>query len=355
MGISEESRMEYRQMGKSGLFVPAITFGTATFGGRGDFFQSWGASDIETATRLIELCIENGVTMFDSADNYSMGQAEEILGSALGGKRHEVIISTKTSCPLGTGPNDVGSSRGRIIAACEQSLRRLQTDYIDLYSMHISDLLTPPEETLRALEDLITSGKVRYIGVSNYAAWQVMKSIGIAESMRLNKYISYQGYYSLIGRDYEWELLPCVLDAGLGMMAWSPLGWGRLTGKIKRGQPASAGRIAAGGAEGGPPVSDDLMFRILDELEAISAEIDKPVAEIAIRWVLDRPSVSTVIIGARNEEQLVANLKASSWKLSPEQIRKLNLASQTVAPYPSWHLATLPSRNPVTRLWRDET
>ncbi|MGL6236151.1 MAG: aldo/keto reductase [Segniliparus sp.] len=347
--------MEFRQLGRSGLMVPVLTFGTGTFGGVGDLFSKWGNTDEKDADRLVNLCLDRGVNFFDTADNYSNGVAEEILGKALAGKRDKVLISTKTSCPIGEGPNEVGSSRRRIMRACEDSLRRLRTDHIDLYSMHISDMITPPDETLRALDDLIRAGKVSYIGVSNYAGWQFMKALSTADSLNVPRYISYQGYYSLIGRDYEHELMPLAIDQGVGLMAWSPLGWGRLTGRIKKGIEANSGRIAFGGAKGGPPVRDELLYRVIDALEIVSRETEKSIPQVAIKWVLARATVSTVIVGARNAEQLGSNLEVLGWDLTQKQISLLDEASKVELPYPYWHQSTLPTRNPISKIWNGPT
>ena len=231
--------MEYRQLGRSGLKVPALSFGTGTFGGANEFFKRWGEVDVGQASRMIDLCLDAGVTLFDTADVYSQGMSEEILGQALKGRRQRALISTKATFPTGDGPNDLGSSRFHLVRACEASLKRLGTDHIDLYFMHGFDAMTPVEETLRALDDLVTSGKIGYIGASNFSGWHLMKSLAASEKYGLARYVAYQGYYSLIGRHYEWELMPLGRDQGVGLMVWSPLGWGRLTGKIRRGSAGS--------------------------------------------------------------------------------------------------------------------
>src|SRR6478672_4191029 len=248
--------MEYRQLGRSGLRVPALTLGTATFGGGNEFFRAWGDTDAKGAARLVDVCMDAGVTMFDTADAYSAGLAEEILGAAVKGRRDRVLISTKASFRRGDGPNDVGSSRFHLIRACEAQLRRLGTDYIDLYQMHAFDSGTPVEETLSALDVLVRAGKVRYVGCSNFAGWQLMKSLAAADRHGWPRYVANQAYYSLIGRDYEWELMPLGLDQGVGAMVWSPLGWGRLTGKIRRGQPLPEVSRLHETASFGPPVED---------------------------------------------------------------------------------------------------
>ncbi len=342
--------MEFRQLGRSGLKVPALCFGTGTFGGVGDMFSKWGASDVAEATRLVDVCLESGLNFFDTANVYSRGASEEILGQAVKGRRDQVLISTKGTFTTGPSPNDKGSSRYNLIRACEASLKRLGTDHIDLYFMHGFDALTPVDEQLRTLDDLITAGKIRYIGCSNYSGWHVMKALATSERYGLARYASYQGYYSLLHREYEWELMPLALDQGLGTMVWSPLGWGRLTGKIRRGSNAS-GRIAQGGAAGGPPVDDEHLYAIVDVLDGVAAETGKSVAQVALNWLLSRPSVSTLVIGARNEEQLRQNLGALGWQLSAEQIARLDVASQRKPIYPYWHQMDFNERNPKPTAW----
>lgn len=342
--------MEYRQLGRSGLKVPALSFGTGTFGGVGEMFARWGDTDVAQAKRLIDVCLEHGLNFFDTADVYSRGASEEILGQAIRGRRDQVLISTKATFTMGTGPNDKGSSRHHLLAAAEASLRRLGTDYIDVYFMHGFDALTPVDETLRTLDDLVTSGKVRYIGCSNFSGWHVMKSLAASDRHGWSRYVAYQGYYSLIGRDYEWELMPLSLDQGLGTMVWSPLGWGRLTGKIRRGQDGD-GRIAKGGAVGGPIVEQEQLYRVVDALDDISSETGKTVPQVALNWLLQRPGVSSVVVGARNEEQLLQNLGAIGWKLSTEQLAKLDAASQRTPIYPYWHQRDFNERNPKPTVW----
>ncbi|MDX1975563.1 MAG: aldo/keto reductase [Rickettsiales bacterium] len=343
--------MEYRKLGHSGLSVPVLSFGTGTFGGKGDFFQKWGTTDTKEATRLVDICLDAGVNFFDTADIYSAGASEEVLGAALKGKRDRALISTKATFPMGDGPNELGSSRYHIIRACEASLERLGTDHIDVYFMHGFDALTPVEETLSALDNLIQSGKVRYIGCSNFSGWHAMKSLAASEKHHLARYVAYQGYYSLIGRDYEWELMPLGLDQGLGLMVWSPLGWGRLTGKIKRGQPLPEGRIKSGGAEGGPEVDDEYLYTVVDALEKIAKDIGKTVSQVALNWLLQRPTVCNLVIGARNEEQLKQNLGAVGWKLSVEQIATLDAASRRTPAYPYWHQMSFDNINPKPVQW----
>jgi len=341
--------MEHRQLGGSGLMVPALTLGTGTFGGANEFFKAWGASDVAEATRLVDICLEAGVSMFDSADGYSGGMAEEILGQAIKGRRDKVLISTKGSFRRGPGPNDVGSSRHYLPRAVEASLRRLGTDYIDLYQLHTFDALTPVEETLGTLNDLVRAGKIRYIGCSNFSGWHLMKSLAVSEKYGLARYVAHQAYYSLIGRDYEWELMPLALDQKVGAVVWSPLGWGRLTGRIRRGQPLpKVSRLQSQIAiDKGPLVPDEYLYRVVDALDAAAKETGKAVPQVALNWLLGRPSVSTVIIGARNEEQLRQNLGAVGWKLTAAQIAKLDAASAPAPAYPYWHQrGTFPDRNP---------
>ncbi len=342
--------MEYRQLGRSGLKVPVLSLGTGTFGGVGAMFSKWGTSDVVDASRLIDISLDAGLNFFDTANVYSAGVSEEILGQAVKGRREQLLISTKATFTTGPGPNDKGSSRHHLIRAAEASLRRLGTDYIDLYFMHGYDALTPPEEVLGALDRLIQDGKVRYIGCSNFSGWHVMKALATSERYGLARYVSYQGYYSLIGREYEWELLPLALDQGLGTMVWSPLGWGRLTGKIRRGQNSS-GRIAHGGAAGGPPVDDELLYTVVDALDALAQETGKTITQIALNWLLQRPGVCNLVIGARNEAQLKENLGAVGWSLSAEQIARLDAASQRTPIYPYWHQRDFDERNPKPTRW----
>ena len=343
--------MEYRQFGRSGLTVPVLSFGTGTFGGTNEFFQRWGQTDVSEATRMVDLCLDSGVSFFDTADIYSAGASEEILGQALKGKRQRALISTKATFRFNDDLNQVGSSRYHLIRACEASLKRLGTDHIDVYFMHGFDALTPVEETLHALDDLTRSGKIGYIGASNFSGWQLMKALATSERYGLARYVAYQGYYSLIGRHYEWELMPLGIDQGVGLMVWSPLGWGRLTGKIRRGQQNQSGRIAAGGAEGGPPVSDEYLFGVVDALDAVAAETGKTVAQVALNWLLTRPTVCNIVVGARTEEQLKQNLGALGWALTPEQVARLDAASWETPIYPYWHQKGFDERNPKPTTW----
>lgn len=326
--------MEYRYLGASGLKVPVLSFGTSTFGGRGKFFSAWGDTDVQAARRLIDVCLEAGVNLFDSADVYSEGAAEEILGAAVKGRRDQVLIATKMSLALGNGPNDSGSSRHRMIAAVDKALKRMDTDYIDLLQLHGFDRFTPIEEVLYTFDTLIQSGKVRYVGASNFSGWQMMKSLAIADKHGWPKYVSHQVHYSLVGRDYEWELMPLALDQGVGAMVWSPLGWGRLTGKIKRNQPAPEGTRLDKVAHWGLPVNEEILFNVVDVLEEISKETGKSIPQVALAWILARPSVSSVILGARNEEQLRDNLGAASFSLSADQLKRLSDVSAVTPPYP---------------------
>jgi aryl-alcohol dehydrogenase-like predicted oxidoreductase len=329
--------MEYRQLGGSGLKVPALSFGVATFGGGTEFFRAWGDTDVAEARRLIDICLEAGVNLFDTADIYSNGLSEEVLGKAISGKRDDLLISTKASFRLGEGPNDVGSSRHHLTRSCEASLRRLNTDYIDIYTLHGFDALTPVEEVLRTLDDLVQSGKVRYIACSNFSGWHLMKSLAVSDKYGWTRYAAHQAYYSLIGREYEWELMPLALDQKIGTLVWSPLGWGRLTGKIRRNQPLPATSRLHQTAEQGPPVSDELLYQVVDALDEVARETGKTVPQIALNWLLQRPTVASVIIGARDETQLRQNLGAAGWNLTKEQVAKLDAASETTPIYPYWH------------------
>ena len=326
--------MEYRRLGDSGLHVPVLSFGTGTFAGRGPLFGAWGTTDVAEARRLVDICLEAGVTMFDTADVYSDGESERVLGLAIKGRRDEVLISTKTGLPMGDGPHDAGTSRARLITGCEDALRRLGTDHIDLLQLHAFDAGTPVDEVLAALDDLVRAGKVRYVGVSNFAGWQLMKSLAAAERHGRPRYVAHQVYYSLVGRDYEWELMPLALDQGVGALVWSPLGWGRLTGRIRRGQPLPPGSRLHQTASYGPPVDEEHLYRVVDAIDEIAAETGKTVPQIAINWLLHRPTVASVIIGARDEAQLRENLGAVGWSLTPDQIARLDRASAVTPPYP---------------------
>src|ERR1700733_753287 len=338
--------MEYRLLGGSGLKVSALSFGTATFGGSNKFFKGFGETEIEEARRLIDICFEAGVNLFDTADGYSEGRSEEILGKALAGKRDKALISTKSGFPTGPGPNDEGSSRYHLRRALEASLRRLGTDYIDIYHLHGFDALTPIEETQDTLNKFVREGKVRYIACSNFSGWHLMKSLAVADRCGWTRFVAHQVYYSLIGREYEWELMPLALDQKVGALVWSPLGWGRLTGKIRRGQPLPGGSRLHKTSEQGPQLSDEYLYNVVDALDAVAKETGKSVPQVALNWLLQRPTVSSVIIGARNRGQLKQNLAAADFKLSDAQVAALDKASDRPAIYPYWHQRQFAERNP---------
>ena len=329
--------MEYRQLGGSGLKVPVLAFGTATFGGGNEFFKQWGSTQVDEATRLVDIALEAGVNFFDTADVYSHGMAEEILGEAIKSRRDKILLATKACFRMEPGPNGLGASRYHLVRACEASLRRLQTDYIDLYQLHGFDAITPVEETLRALEDLVRSGKVRYIGCSNFSGWHLMKSLAVAEKYGLPRHVSHQVYYSLAGRDYEWELMPLGLDQKVGAIIWSPLAGGRLTGKVRRDQTPPADSRVSTTRETAQSGNDETLYRTVDVMDEIAAETGKTLSQIALNWLLQRPTVTSVIFGARNEEQLRANLGAVGWNLSAEQVARLDAASAIPPIYPYWH------------------
>lgn len=336
MNTESDNTMEYRNLGASGLKVPVLSFGAGTFGGRGPLFSHWGDTDVEEARRMIDICLEAGVNLFDTADVYSEGASEEILGEAIKGHRDQLMISTKIALPTGDGPNEAGSSRARLLRAVDASLQRLQTNYIDLLQIHAFDASTPIREVLSTLDDLIRAGKIRYVGVSNFSGWQLMKSLAIAEKYGYPRYVANQTYYSLVGRDYEWELMPLGQDQGVGAMVWSPLGWGRLTGKIRRDQPLPEKSRLHKTADAGPPVDEEHLYNVIDVLDEIAEETGKSIPQISINWLLQRPTVSSVIIGARNEEQLRDNLGAIGWNLTPAQISRLDTVSEVTAAYPYW-------------------
>ncbi|WP_072396601.1 aldo/keto reductase [Hyphomicrobium sp. CS1GBMeth3] len=338
--------MEYRQLGASGLTVPALSFGCGTFGGKGPLFSAWGDTDVAEARRLVDICLESGLTMFDTADVYSGGESERILGEAIKGRRQDVLISTKATFRFSDKPNDVGSSRSHLLKTVDAQLKRLGTEYIDLFQLHGFDAKTPVEETLSTLDDLVRAGKIRYLGVSNFSGWHLMKSLAVADRYGYQRYVANQTYYSLIGRDYEWELMPLGVEQGVGAVIWSPLGWGRLTGKIRRGQPLPEKSRLHATAESGPPVPDEHVYKVVDVIDEIARETGKTVPQIALNWLLQRPTVSTVIIGARNEEQLRQNLGAVGWNLTKEQVAKLDAASEATLPYPYWHQRFFAERNP---------
>jgi aryl-alcohol dehydrogenase-like predicted oxidoreductase len=339
--------MEHRLLGGSGLMVPALTLGTATFGGQGEFFRAFGNVDVPEARRMVDLCLDVGLNMFDTSDMHSGGVADEILSEAIGDRRDAVLLATKAVFPTGPGPNDVGASRFHLIRSVEETLRRFGTDRIDLLQMHGFDAMTPLEETLRALDDLVRAGKVLYLGCSNYSGWHLMKALSVSERLGLSRFVVHQAYYSLVGRDYEWELLPLALDQSVGTLAWSPLGYARLTGKIRRGTPAPP--VSRLHTTTGPHVEDEHLYHVVDVLDEIAAETGRSVPQIAINWLLQRPTVSSVVIGARNEAQLRDNLGAVGWRLEPEQMARLDAASETPLPYPYWHQRGFP-RNPFPPL-----
>jgi aryl-alcohol dehydrogenase-like predicted oxidoreductase len=338
--------MEYRLLGGSGLKVSALSFGAATFGGTNEFFKAWGETDVAEASRLIDICLEAGVNLFDTANGYSDGRSEEILGRALGNKRDRVLISTKAYFPAGDGPNDRGTSRYHLRRALEDSLRRLNTDHIDIYHMHGFDALTPIEEVQDTLNSFVHEGKVRYIACSNFSGWHLMKSLAIADRYGRTRFVAHQVYYSLVGREYEWELMPLGMEEKVGALVWSPLGWGRLTGKIRRGQPLPEVSRLHKTADAGPPVADEYLYNVVDALDAVAKETGKSIPQIALNWLLQRPTVSSVILGARNEQQLRDNLGAEGWRLSADQVARLDKASAVTPIYPYWHQRNFAERNP---------
>ncbi|NIE64727.1 aldo/keto reductase [Burkholderia sp. Ax-1719] len=339
--------MEHRFLGASGFKVPVLSFGTGTFGGKGEFFEAWGATDVAEASRLIDICLDAGVTMFDTADIYSRGVSESVLGEALKGRRDKAIISTKATFRFDDDDaNNVGSSRFHLKRAVDAALKRLQTDYIDLFQLHGFDAKTPAEEVLSTLDELVRAGKILYTGVSNFSGWHLMKSLGVADRYGYPRYVANQTYYSLIGRDYEWELMPLGIDQGVGAVVWSPLGWGRLTGKIRRGQPLPQTSRLHKTAEQGPPVPNEYLYRVLDAIDEVAQETGKTVPQIALNWLLQRPTVATVLIGARDEAQLRQNLGAVGWNLTAEQVAKLDAASAVRPVYPYWHQEGFSERNP---------
>jgi len=339
--------MEFRQLGHSGLQVPVLSFGAGTFGGANEFFKAWGSSDVAEATRLVDICLDAGVNLFDTADVYSQGVSEEILGKAIAGKRNRVLVSSKATFAMSDGPNDVGSSRFHLIESCENSLRRLGVETIDIYHMHGFDALTPVEEVLSTLDTLVKSGKVRYIACSNFSGWHLMKSLSTSERYGWARYVGHQVYYSLVGRDYEWELMPLAAEHKVGALVWSPLGWGRLTGKIRRNHPIPEVSRLHKTADKGPQVDDEYLYKVVDAIDEVAKETGKTVSQIALNWLIQRPTVSNVIMGARTEEQLRQNLGAVGWNLTKEQIAKLDAASDVQPPYPYWHQRQFQNRNPL--------
>jgi aryl-alcohol dehydrogenase-like predicted oxidoreductase len=340
--------MEFRQLGGSGFRVPVLSLGTGTFGGGNELFKAWGQTDVAEATRLVDICLDSGLNMFDSADIYSAGMAEEILGQAIKGRRESLILSTKATFRSGQMPNDVGSSRYHLIRSIDASLRRLGTDYIDLFQLHGFDAFTPIEEVLGTLDDLVRAGKIRYIGCSNFSGWHLMKSLAVSERYGFARYVAHQAYYSLVGRDYEWELMPLALDQKVSAVVWSPLGWGRLTGKIRRGEPLPeiSRRRSQLANDIGPPVPEEHLYKVIEAIDVVAEQTGKSVPQVALNWLLQRPTVATVIIGARNEQQLRQNLGAIGWSLTTEQVALLDAASAVTLAYPYWHQRGFSERNP---------
>ena len=328
--------MQQRQLGSSGLRVSALTLGTMTFGGKGDF-ASVGATDVEGARRQVDLCLQAGVTLFDTADVYSDGASEEILGQALGSRRDDVLIASKVRFAMGARPNDAGLSRHHIIEACEASLRRLATDRIDLYQVHEWDGQTPIEETLSALDHLVQSGKVRYVGCSNYAAWQMVKALVIADARGLPRFVSTQVYYSLQERSLEHEILPACIDQGLGVLVWSPLAGGLLSGKYRRGQQGPEGSRHVGDWDEPPVYDEDALYDTIDVLVEVAEGRGVSAAQVALAWLLRRPGITSVIVGARTDEQLADNLQAAELELSADELDRLEAVSRLPLPYPLWH------------------
>jgi aryl-alcohol dehydrogenase-like predicted oxidoreductase len=339
--------MEYRLLGGSGLKVPVLSFGAGTFGGGIEFFDAWGATgDIAQARRTVDICLEAGVTLFDTADVYSDGHSEEVLGKALEGRRDQALISTKCTFRLGDGPNDVGSSRYHLRRSLEASLRRLGTDHIDIYHLHGFDALTPIEEVQDTLNKFVREGKVLYTACSNFSGWHLMKSLAVADRYGWTRFAAHQVFYSLAGRHYEWELMPLALDQKVGAIVWSPLAWGRLTGKIRRGQPMPEVSRLHKTSASGPPIPDEHLYKVVDALDAVAAETGKTLPQVAINWLLQRPTVSSVIIGARNEQQLRQNLAAVGWRLTAAQVAALDKASAETPVYPYWHQSNFAERIP---------
>jgi aryl-alcohol dehydrogenase-like predicted oxidoreductase len=335
--------LEYKQLGGSGLHVPALSFGTATFGGGNEFFKAWGSTQADEARRLVNLCLDAGLNLFDTANSYSNGVSEEILATALTGiSRDKYILSTKGTFRMGPGINDFGSGRYHLTKALEDSLRRLNTDHIDIYHMHGFDASTPVEETLSTLDNFVKQGKIRYIACSNFSGWHLMKSLSVSERYGWSRYVAHQAYYSLINREFEWELMPLGIDQKVGTIVWSPLASGRLSGKINRNNPAPAeSRISQGGGQG-PDVPDAFLFNIIDALQEISTETGKSIPQVSLNWLLQKPTISSLVIGARNETQLKENLGAVGWNLSDEQVARLDRVSDVSPIYPYWHQRNFP-------------
>ena len=328
--------MEYRQLGGSGLRVSVLSMGTATFAG-GDRPGAWGNSGVAEASHLLDIALEAGVNFVDTADVYSGGRSEEVLGAALKGRRDQVLIGTKATHRSGTGENDLGSSRAHLTDALEGSLRRLGTDHVDVYYLHNMDLLTPVEETLATLDGFVRSGKVRYLGCSNFSAWHLMKSLSTSERYGWSRYVVNQAFYSLASRELEWELIPLGLDQKVGTVVWSPLAQSRLSGKVRRGQAAPADSRTAVAGETVASIPDETIFDIVDVLDEVAKEAGRSIPQVALNWLLDRPTVCSIVLGARTEEQLRANLDSVGWSLSAEQRAKLDTVSDRTPVYPYWH------------------
>jgi len=325
--------MNYRPLGRTGLRVSELCFGTMTFGGEG-MFKAIGSTEQAEADRLVGVCIDAGINFFDTANVYSAGRAEQILGKALGARRKDVVVATKVRGRVGAGPNAVGLSRGHIMDAINASLRRLDTDYIDLYQIHGYDALTPLEETLRALDDLVRTGKVRYIGASNLAAWHLMKALGISQRIGLARFETLQAYYSIAGRDLERELVPLMESEQVGLLVWSPLAGGFLSGKFGRDKKGPEGARRA--SFNFPPVDETRGYAVLDVLADVAREHEVSVARVALAWLLHQRVTTSVIVGARNEAQLRDNLAAPELRLSGDQITRLNTTSALPPEYPGW-------------------
>lgn len=330
--------MEMRFLGSTGLKVSELCLGTMTFGGRG-YWQAIGGLEQPEADKLVGMALDGGINFFDTADVYSEGRSEELLGKALGARRPQVILATKVRGRMGEGPNDIGLSRHHIIEACEASLQRLGTDYIDLYQVHSFDPGTPLEESLRALDDLVRQGKVRYIGASNFAGWQLMKALAISGKQDLEQFVTLQAYYSLVGRDLEHELLPLCQDQGLGILVWSPLAGGFLTGKYRRGQPRPEGARRSDPEKQFLQFDEEQGFTIIETLDQIAQKHQATVAQAALNYLLAKPGITSVIVGARRPEQLADTLQTTEWEMSPEEVTRLDELSQPPRLYPYWMLA----------------
>ncbi|MES2777391.1 MAG: aldo/keto reductase [Bacteroidota bacterium] len=346
--------MEYRQLGNSGLRVPVLSLGTATFGGGSEFFKAWGTTQVDEATKMVNLCLAAGVNLFDTANVYSTGMAEEILGKAIAGVRNQVLISTKATFKMGDGINEYGSSRHHLIQQCDASLKRLGIDHIDIYHMHGFDANTPVEETLKTLDTLVQSGKVRYIACSNFSGWHLMKSLSVSERYGWSKYIAHQAYYSLLNREFEWELMPLGIDQKVGTIVWSPLSGGQLTGKIRRGKPQPEGSRFDQQGSHGPSHAPEFLYGIVDVLDQLAEETGKSQAQVSLNWLLQRPTVDNIIIGARNEAQLQQNLEAVGWNLTTEQVQRLDAVSNIEPVYPYWHQRLNPIFNTALELYKNK-